>query len=418
MLLHKARALEALRRCGLEAVIANTPTHVTYLTDYRYWLDGVQRVYMNRPGASSEFALQNYAVLTAEGQGALIVPPLHMPEADVSWVGNVRTFGKPALDFSLFPADLPDQARPWLQRMTGPLSASPVEALIGVLRDLGLGQARLGLELEGLTPGVREALAAALPHVTFLDCSNLLRLIRAVKSPEEIARLTQAAGIGERAASACLSQALPGRSLAHLAQAYRTAVGQQGADFDHLIFGVHGLGVGTDTDYCLRAGDVLLLDYGCRYKHYVSDSGQTLVVGEMSAPLAERYAYLYEAVQVGAAQLRPGIRASHVHGAMLASLAGHGITTCHAHGHGFGLDVRDYPIIVDDTGLRLRDDCIDIPADLELEPDMVVNLEAPLYLAGAASLHLEQTFRLTPQGAEPLLTQPRERPFQFRLGAQ
>ena len=32
-----------------------------------------------------------------------------------------------------------------------------------------------------------------------------------------------------------------------------------------------------------------------------------------------------------------------------------GPAVCHPHGHGLGLEVRDYPILVDDNGLRVRD---------------------------------------------------------------
>jgi Xaa-Pro aminopeptidase len=106
------------------------------------------------------------------------------------------------------------------------------------------------------------------------------------------------------------------------------------------------------------------------------------------------------------------VPASAARGAMKTRLAEHGITNCFAHGHGFGLDVRDYPIIVDDTGLRLRDDCIDMPADLPLEVDMVINLETPLYLSGAASLHLEETFRVTADGGQPLVPLERRQPLQ------
>ena len=101
---------------------------------------------------------------------------------------------------------------------------------------------------------------------------------------------------------------------------------------------------------------------------------------------------------------------------MRTYLAEHGITACFAHGHSFGLEVRDYPIIVEDSGLRLHDDCIDVPADLPLEIDMVINLEAPLYLSGAASLHLEQTFLVTAAGGQPLVPLERRQPFQPTAG--
>ena len=91
-------------------------------------------------------------------------------------------------------------------------------------------------------------------------------------------------------------------------------------------------------------------------------------------------------------------------------LAGHGITACFPHGHGLGIELRDYPILVPDTGLRISDDCIDLPADLPLEPGMVINLEVVILLPGAASLEVEITTLVTPSGARPFIVQDRAAP--------
>ncbi len=63
------------------------------------------------------------------------------------------------------------------------------------------------------------------------------------------------------------------------------------------------------------------------------------------------------------------------------------------------------------TGLRLQDECLDVPSDLPLEADMMINLEVPLYLAGATSLQIERTFLITPTGPRALVTQERGQPF-------
>ena len=74
------------------------------------------------------------------------------------------------------------------QLRNAPHNASPTAALVEVLRERGLLQARLGVEMEGVTPPSLQELQQSLPHASLKDCSNLIRLIRAVKSPEEIER--------------------------------------------------------------------------------------------------------------------------------------------------------------------------------------------------------------------------------------
>jgi Xaa-Pro aminopeptidase len=72
-------------------------------------------------------------------------------------------------------------------------------------------------------------------------------------------------------------------------------------------------------------------------------------------------------------------------------------------GHGIGVEIREYPLLVPAADRRLRDECVDISADLQLRAGMVVNLEASLFGLGDASLHMEETFIITESGAEALV---------------
>jgi Xaa-Pro aminopeptidase len=87
------------------------------------------------------------------------------------------------------------------------------------------------------------------------------------------------------------------------------------------------------------------------------------------------------------------------------------------HGHGVGLEVRDYPIVVPANGLRIRDDCIDEPADLPLEENMVLALEVSQYLPGIGSLHHERTFVVSGDGGRQLVAYEREAPIQTVIGS-
>jgi Xaa-Pro aminopeptidase len=95
---------------------------------------------------------------------------------------------------------------------------------------------------------------------------------------------------------------------------------------------------------------------------------------------------------------------------MREALADRGITRSYPHGHGLGVEVRDYPILVPDASGVIRDECIEIGADLPLEPNMVVNLEAAVLTLGVRSVHCEQSFVVTDAGARLLVTQDRTAP--------
>ena len=51
-----------------------------------------------------------------------------------------------------------------------------------------------------------------------------------------------------------------------------------------------------------------------------------------------------------------------------------------------------------------------LAADLALEPDMVLNLEAPVLTLGTRSVHCEQTFVVTADGCRALIAQDRAAP--------
>ncbi len=411
MLFNRSRAEEYLRRYGLDALVATTPVNVSYFSDYSCWVDPLLKEYMLVPGASSDPALQAYAVFSLEGEPALVLSPVFAVNAYELWVKDLYIFGRHAFDDSLPVESLPESERRIFDLLsTSGEHAGATEALSSVLGARGLTSGRLGIEMEGLAPGRREELERTLPRAELLDATNLLRLIRAVKSPDELARVTRAAEINEEISRECLCLAEPGVAMTDLADDYRARVAELGADFDHFAFGVHGLGIATEPSYVLRPSDVLYVDFGCVYKGYFSDSGRTLAITDVPPTLAEKHEALRTCVESGAATMRPGARASDVHAAMREALHAQGISASSPHGHSLGLEVREYPVVVAENGRRIRDDCIDLSSDLLLEQGMVINLEAALFFPGVASLHVEQSFLVVSSESRLLVPQDRQQP--------
>ena len=410
MLLNTARALAFMEHYRLDALVAATPVSIRYLSDYACWLDPVFKAWMMRPGASSDLP-DNYAVFTRDGRIGLVIGALFGVNAADLPIDDLRLVGDPGLDATLTPAELPLGAHHWQHRLaaTAP-SVSAVEAVTHLFHDYGLAGACIGIEQDGVPARQVAELRHALPQAELRDASNLLRLIRAVKSAAELERLTRAAEISEDALQACLELARPGRAMADLAQHYRAAVAAAGATYDHFAYSPYGTGIATEPDYVLPADDILYVDVGCIYRGYYSDTGLTLACSALSFHLRDRYVALQSALEAAVALARPGTRVSRLQAAMASTLAAAGITHCFPHGHGVGLEVRDYPIVVPDTGLPLRDECVDQPSDLALEVDMVINLEAPLFMPGVGSLHIEQSFVVTVTGCRPLVSQDRAQP--------
>jgi len=403
MLLNRLRALDWIERCELDVIVASSPVNVQYLTDFQLWVTSHFRRYMAEPGGGDE-RLALFGVLTSRGSAALVVHHgIELNAADI-WVKDRYVYGveteEDASVDTWSPVDVADSGETFQYSWNRYDTAT--DALSNLLRDRSLGMARIGLEMRGLSAEDMAAIRSALPNAEIRDCSNLLRLIRMVKSEEEQDRLRTAAMIAERAAMNALKLAQPHRSFCEMTQCFRESVARDGADLEHFAFSAQGFGIATEPDYRLAKHEVAMIDFGCLFKSYVSDAGLTLVLGDPDERTREIVAIQHECLSTTADRLRPGTPSSEIQAHMEATFAERGISNQFPHGHGLGLDVRDYPILVPDNGRRIKDECIDMPSNLPLEEGMLLNLEAPIYGIGNRAFQLEQTYRVTAAGGEPI----------------
>jgi Xaa-Pro aminopeptidase len=151
------------------------------------------------------------------------------------------------------------------------------------------------------------------------------------------------------------------------------------------------------------------VDFGAIYEGYFSDSAATISLCSAAPDLVSQYEALVAAVDAGIATAAPGVPVSTVHAAMAEVLAASSVVCDPPTGHGLGLEVRDWPVIVADNGRRIADGCVDVSSDLPLEVGMAINLEISAFLPGRASLEVERTIVITDSGARDLVPQPRER---------
>jgi Xaa-Pro dipeptidase len=410
MLLNRERALSFMHDHELDAIVAASPVNVRYFSNYACWLAPLFREYMSSPGASSDLSQRNFAVFPADGEPAIVVEAMFAATAAGSWVQDVHVVGDGGFEVPANTSALPDDLQRIADAVRSGGGASAVDALVDALRERGLDGARIGIDLGGLSARTARELPDRLPRAQLLDCTNLIRLIRAVKSETELARLEHAAVIAEAAVQEALATIHAGSTAGEAIERFRAEIAGTGAEFDHFALGPRGVGITTESEYTFTERDVMYLDYGCVYQGYFSDTGTTISVGSPPEPVRKRHRALRDCLTAGSEAIRPGATGSKVCSAMWDALNAHGVEHSSPHGHGIGLDVRDYPIIVPNNGLRIQDDCTDIPSDLPFEAGMAVNLEAAIFVLGEASIHTEQSYVVTADGARSLTEQERDQP--------
>ena len=384
MLIERSNLERLMASAGLDAIIATDPSTVAALAGYRSWLDGQFRQFMVSPWGSGDL-IRTYAIFIGDHPVTAIVDPLFARDA-ASAGAECWTYGDPAR------AVLVDSAG---------FGRTPEEAIARALKDRGVADGNIGLEADGVPPQWRELLAAQCPNATLRDCTTLLRLARSIKSPAHIAHLRNVTGTAANALAAALEIARPGARLGELADAYAEAAGSRGAAIEHFALSHNGGGIATDRSMTLTADTVTYLDHGCRTALAVSDAGTTLRLRPFTRDERLAFSALEAAISAGYELLASHATSSAVHTAMSERLSA--FPGAIVQGHGVGIEIREYPILVPPVDDRLRDECVDVAADFELQAGMVVNLEASLFGLGDASLHIEHTYLITENGAEALV---------------
>ena len=239
MLFNKVRAKALLREAGADAIVATAPLSVDYLTDHRSSFETTFRRYHMVPGGGPELLFRSFALATAAGKRTLSRPPPPSRRRRPRGRGRSRSTVPPASSRRK-PRGWTRSSATWRaarapERRREP-AAGAGRPIAGAVPQAG----RVAVEAAGLAAGELEALRELVPGIEIGDGSVLLRLIRMVKTADEIARSRRAAEIAEGALGALVAAAAPGRTLAELAQVFRRELAAGGADLEHVAIDPSG----------------------------------------------------------------------------------------------------------------------------------------------------------------------------------
>ena len=275
-----------------------------------------------------------------------------------------------------------------------------------------IGARRVAVPAGDLPHALWEGLRASAPDVELVPAAPWIDELRAVKEPAEVERIAAAAAVADRALAALLPEIRPGVSERALAWRLEVLVREGGAEA--LAFDVAALAGaqaalphGSPGPRPVRAGRVLLFDFGAQVAGYRSDMTRTLFVG----PPQERDLVLYDLVasaQGAAIRLLeravasggplPSGRAVDAAARDRIAAAGHGAHFGHGTGHGIGLATHERPSL----SRAAADDPLPSPTVFSVEPGV--------YLAGRTGVRIEDLVLLDAAGGrvECLTRFPRE----------
>jgi Xaa-Pro aminopeptidase len=217
------------------------------------------------------------------------------------------------------------------------------------------------------------------------------------KTADEIANAREATRIAERGYEHLIAVARPGMSEDELAVELKWFMKTLGAEDNFLLLcaGPHNRAVQPSTGRKLETGDIILAEITPSYRGQLAQICRTVVLGEPTQELSDKYELVVRAMDEGIKAAVPGVAMATVCRAINAVLEAEGYGEyCYpphirrrGHGLGFG-SIRPGDVALDNITM--------------LERDMVFMIHPNQYLPETGYLLCGEPVLLTEHGAEPL----------------
>jgi Xaa-Pro aminopeptidase len=288
------------------------------------------------------------------------------------------------------------------------------DAVAAAVQMRGLASARLGLVGgSAMLASPYRHFLAALPGVEFSHVDEAIQNLRVIKSERELDIIRETFEVGNGVVDAMFNAALkPGTTEAEaVAAGFAYGIPRGLHTYDNFTASgpnSHYFAYGrlpSWTERRLETGDLFHIDCVGAVNGYLYDYARTLVVGgRPSASQLEILETAIQAVDAGIACLRPGIKGSAIFHAVHQVIEEHGmagqgedagpdstpalLTMFPPHGHGIGVG-WEWPWFIPEE-------------ERELQPNMVLAVEAMLGLPDIGSAYIKQNVILTNSGVEVL----------------
>jgi Xaa-Pro dipeptidase len=348
-----AAAQRLMRLQGLGSILIEPGASLVYFTGIRW-------------GRSERLTA---ALLPAEGEPIVFTP----------------YFKEPSVRESLA---VPAEIRTWVEH------EDPLRLVAGALKDRKLAGRRVGIE-ETVRFFAVDGLRKAMPSVAIRNAAPVVRALRMIKSPAELALMQKAADVTIAAYRHTWRRIEKGMAPAEIGAIMNAATIALGGrpEFALILLGeASAYPHGTGKPQAVREDEVVLMDCGCTVHGYQSDISRSFVFGEASAGQRKVWTQMRRGQDIAFAAARLGAPAGSVDDAVRRQYEAWGYGpgyklpgTSHRTGHGIGLEGHEPVNLVHGETTRL-------------EPGMCFSNEPGIYLPGQFGIRLEDCFYMTAEG--------------------
>ena len=236
-------------------------------------------------------------------------------------------------------------------------------------------------------------LAKSFPGAKFINVSAEISRLRAIKTPQETAKIKAAAALNDEIWQKASKHFKPGMTEREMALSIKREMLERGDGeaFDTIVC------IGRNAAECHHVPDAtkwngresILVDMGVKLDGYCSDMTRCIKPVSFRGLYAKVYAAVLEANALAMAAAKPGITGAQLDAAARRHIAkcGFGKAFGHSLGHGVGVEVHEAP-------------SASKKSKTVLEPGMFVTIEPGIYLEGNLGVRIEDLVLITKDGCE------------------
>lgn len=234
------------------------------------------------------------------------------------------------------------------------------------------------------------------------ELSDNISEMRTVKTADEIEKIKSAQRIAEKAFDEVLNIIKPGvteREIFLCLDEFMLRNGAEALSFETIALGGKNTSMphGVPSEYTVKSGDFVLMDFGAVYDGYHSDMTRTVCVGKPSEKMEEVYSIVLDAQLKALDTVKAGITGAQLDRSArdVIKNAGYGECFGHSLGHGVGMEIHEFPTASEKSETVLKE-------------NMVVTVEPGIYLPEEFGVRIEDFVVVTEKLCENLTKCPKK----------
>lgn len=263
------------------------------------------------------------------------------------------------------------------------------------------GRERVGINYTTVSVLALNSLKKVAKGVKFIDVSEELDEMRAVKRQDEIMKIRKSCSITSHVMREVPNFAREGMTERNIAAEIEKRMKDYGGDETAFTSIVASGKNSADPHYYagnrkIHNGDLVIIDIGCRCANYCSDMTRTFIVGKPSEKQVRMHETCLTMQKKGIDLVKSGAKTAEIFNAVdkIGSTSGYG-NMIHGLSHGIGIAIHESPSIGQNSKSVLKS-------------GNVITIEPGIYLPSLGGIRIEDDFVVTKRGAVQLTNAPKE----------